>query len=300
MVSLNNKAVVPTKFELDSQFGFRCYPGISCFTRCCRNIEVMLTPYDVIRMKQRLGLGSTEFLARHTRYREDEKTTHPLAFLKMSEEGEHLCPFVDEKEGCRIYEDRPAACRYYPVGQATHRVAGEKPDEAVHQEFYVIVKEEHCRGFDEDRQWTIAEWREDQEAARADELNLEWKNIMMKQNLPRDDADRERRQKMFYLASYDLDAFRRYVLESRFLEVFDVAPERLEKIQTDEIELMHFGFDYLKYMLGISRELGLKTQVAEERRRAAEETKAREAAERAARAEAIRAKEAPDQPDAKD
>ena len=287
MVSLNNKAVIPTKFELDSEFRFRCYPGISCFTRCCRNIEVLLTPYDVIRMKKRLGLSSTELLARYTRYREDEKTTHPLAFLKMKEEGEKLCPFVDEKEGCRIYEDRPTACRYYPVGQATHRVAGEKPDEAVHQEFYVIVKEDHCRGFDEKKRWTIAEWREDQAAAGADELTIEWKNIMMKQNLPRDDKDRERRQKMFYMASYDLDAFRRYVLESRFLEVFDVSPGRLEKIKADEIELMHFAFDYLKYMLGISQEISLKPQVAEERRRFAEQDRAREDAERAARIESI-------------
>ena len=36
---------------------------IACFTRCCRNIDILLTPYDVIRMKNRLGITSTEFLA---------------------------------------------------------------------------------------------------------------------------------------------------------------------------------------------------------------------------------------------
>ena len=289
MVSLNNKSVIPAKYELESEFNFRCYPGISCFTRCCRNIELLLTPYDVIRMKNRLGLSSTEFLARYTRYREDEKTTHPLVFIKMNEDEQKLCPFVAEKEGCRIYTDRPAACRYYPVGQATHRIAGEKEDDdPVHQEFYVIVKEDHCRGFDEDRQWTIGKWREDQEAARADELNLEWKNIMMKQNIPREDEDRERRQKMFYLASYDIDAFRRYVLESRFLEIFDVESGRLKRIKNNEIELMHFAFDYIKYMLGISQQLKLKPQVAESQRRAVDEKQAREAAERAAREARIR------------
>ncbi len=293
MVSLNNKAVIPTKYELDSGFKFRCHPGISCFTRCCRNIEVLLTPYDVVRMKNRLGLSSTEFLARYTRYQEDEKTTHPLAFLKMNEDGERLCPFVDEKEGCRIYEDRPAACRYYPVGQVTHRRLDDKTGEPVHDEWYVQVKEEHCRGFEEDRQWTIREWREDQEAARADEFNREWKNIMMKQNIPRDDEDRERRQKMFYLASYDLDAFRRFVLESRFLEIFDVAPEKHQKIRDDELELMYFAFDYIKYMLGIAQEVRLKPHVAEERRRAVEQVKAREEAERAARVAAASAEEEP-------
>ncbi len=292
MVSLNNKAVIPTKFNPDSEFKFRCYPGIKCFTRCCCNIEILLTPYDVVRMKQRLGLSSTEFLARYTFFREDEKTTHPLLLLRMNDDEKRSCPFVKPEEGCTIYSDRPAACRYYPVGQVTHRRLEDETKEPIHDEWYVMVKEDHCEGFNEDRNWTVKEWREDQESALCDEMNRDWKNIMMKQNLPKEDEGKQKRQQMFYMASYDLDSFRRFVFESRFLEIFDVNPETMDKIRSGDVELMQFAFSYLKYILGISQELQLKPHVAEAQRRQVEEKRAREEAERTAREAEIKARQA--------
>ena len=47
-------------------FEFRCHPGVSCFNRCCRNLNFFLNPYDVIRLKQNLGLSSGEFIEKHT------------------------------------------------------------------------------------------------------------------------------------------------------------------------------------------------------------------------------------------
>ena len=37
-------------------FRFACHPGVVCFTECCRDLKLLLTPYDVIRLKNRLGL----------------------------------------------------------------------------------------------------------------------------------------------------------------------------------------------------------------------------------------------------
>lgn len=289
MASLNHKAVIPQKFELDSKFRFRCHKGISCFTRCCSNIEILLTPYDVIRMKNRLGIASTTFLESYTRFKIDERTTHPLLFIKLMGE-DNLCPFLVKGEGCTIYEDRPAACRYYPIGQTTHRRMDEKNESPVHDEWYVMIKEEHCRGFEESAEWTIDEWRLDQEAALYDEMNREWKNIMMKQDVPRDKVE-ERRQKMFYMASYDLDSFRRYVTDSRFLEIFAVEPAELEKIKEDDTELMHFSIRYLKYLLGIRPELDLKPHIKEEQLRMLKEKRDREDQERDEREAAIRARD---------
>ena len=48
-------------------FQFRCHPGIGCFNRCCRHLNLFLYPYDVIRLRARLGLTSDEFLDRHVR-----------------------------------------------------------------------------------------------------------------------------------------------------------------------------------------------------------------------------------------
>jgi hypothetical protein len=68
----------------------------------------------------------------------------------------------------------------------------------------------------------------------------------------------EKKSKAFYMACYDIDAFRRFVFESRFLDVFDVSEEKIEKMKKDEIELMNFAFDYVKFLLMMKETLKLK------------------------------------------
>ncbi len=68
----------------------------------------------------------------------------------------------------------------------------------------------------------------------------------------------EKKQKAFYMACYDVDRFRRFVFESKFLEMFDVDERTLEKIKNDETELMKFGFEYTKYILMMEETLKRK------------------------------------------
>ncbi|MFZ3123065.1 MAG: hypothetical protein WA104_06905 [Thermodesulfovibrionales bacterium] len=65
------------------------------------------------------------------------------------------------------------------------------------------------------------------------------------------------------MASYDLDKFRRYVLDSKFLDVFDIDEEEIKKLKDDEISLMKFGFKYLKYLLMMEESLKVKSEVLE-------------------------------------
>ena len=48
--------------RIDAQelFSFRCRPGGSCFTKCCHELELALTPYDVLRLRWATGLSSSE------------------------------------------------------------------------------------------------------------------------------------------------------------------------------------------------------------------------------------------------
>ncbi len=48
------------------KFCFSCHDGLACFKQCCRDINIFLTPYDVLRLKQCLGMDSGEFLEKHT------------------------------------------------------------------------------------------------------------------------------------------------------------------------------------------------------------------------------------------
>ena len=64
----NEKAasIQPVRLTKNSRFRFKCHKDISCFTKCCRGIKIILTPYDVIHLKNRLELSSEDFLAIYT------------------------------------------------------------------------------------------------------------------------------------------------------------------------------------------------------------------------------------------
>jgi Fe-S-cluster containining protein len=254
----NMKAVETTRIDLDNEFKFRCHKAVKCFTKCCSDIDIMLTPYDVLRMKNCLGITSSEFLDKYTVMKIDDKSSHPYAYLKMGEDKERKCPFVVVPDGCTIYTDRPVSCRYYPIGQATLKKGIGSSGEGIHEEFYFFVKEKHCLGYHEDTKWTVQSWREDQGAEHFDSMNREWKEVLMRRNLPGKQELDPRKQTQFFMASYDLDRFRRFVFESRFLDIFEVDPEEAKVIKDDEVVLMKFAFKYIKYIMMLEQTIKVK------------------------------------------
>ena len=250
------KDVDPTQLTLKSEFKFRCHKGIPCFTKCCGNINILLTPYDIIRMKKRLGISSEEFLEKYTHMELDDKSKQPLVRLKMLDDQEKTCHFVTP-DGCTIYTDRPANCRYYPIGQGIMRKETEKGP--VNEEFYFFIREPHCLGYQENTEWTIQSWKDDQEASLYDEMNREWKEVQLRRNPLLKELD-SNKQAQIYTAFYDVDRFRRYVFESRFLDIFEIEQDIAEKIKTDDVALMKLGFTYIKFLLLL--EDGLKVKKA--------------------------------------
>ena len=237
--------ISPEKLSLESKFKFKCHKDVSCFTTCCRGINILLTPYDIIRLKTRLGLSSEEFLAIYTEVQLLEKTDLPMVTLKLADDEKESCPFVRE-DGCLVYEDRPTTCRYYPVGVASlmHREGAD--DEG----FYFFVNEPHCRGFEEDQEWTIKEWRKDQGVDVHDDINAEWTDLVVrKRSFPPNIKLTEKAKQLFFMVSYNIDKFREFVFESTFLQRFDVDSDTLEKMKTDDVVLLNFGVNWLKEVL---------------------------------------------------
>ena len=251
---MNNKSedatkseVLPVQMGYESKFKFKCHKGISCFTDCCRGIDIMLTPYDVVTMKKRLGLTSDEFLAVYTDLKFLEKAGLPIVTMKLLDDDRKSCPFVDDKEGCLIYEDRPSTCRYYPLGMGSLSYANETGDG---DEFFFTVKEDHCRGFEEDKEWSVAEWREDQGVDIRDEINAGWTNLIVrKKTVPDRIRLTEQAKQMFFMVCYNVDRFRRFVFESGFLDKVQLDEELVAQIKEDDIQLIKFGFDWLKELL---------------------------------------------------
>jgi Fe-S-cluster containining protein len=249
------KHVEPVQLTMHSKFRFRCHKGIKCFTQCCRNIDILLTPYDIVRLKQRLGLSSEEFLEKYTYAKIDDKSSHPHLYLMLNDDEARKCPFVTD-EGCTVYTDRPANCRYYPIGQGTMRKEGKNGP--VEEEFYFLIREPHCYGHDEKKNWTVASWREDQEVDKYDEINREWKAVQLRTNLYGQAELDEKKQMQFFMASYNLDKFRKFIFESNFLNIFDIDEDTIEKIRTDDAALIKFGARYIKYVMMLEETLKLK------------------------------------------
>lgn len=244
MVDLNMKVVEPIQLTKDSRFKFRCHPGVSCFTECCGKTTIILTPYDILRLKNRLRIKSGEFLAKYTRMEEHDKSGLPMVIMDMPR-FEGKCPFVRPVTGCEVYTDRPATCRYYPIGQGT-LITEEGVDE-----FYFFVREEHCKGYEADAEWSVASWRKDQGVDLYDEMNLPWKTMMLRRGQDGGPVTDARGNKLFAMVMYDLDQFRNFVFKSRFLQLFDLDDEVREKIWDDDDELLKLGYEYVRMALKI-------------------------------------------------
>jgi hypothetical protein len=63
---------------------------------------------------------------------------------------------------------------------------------------------------------------------------------------------------LFYMVMYDLDQFRRFIFTSRFLNVFTVDEDIQQRIYDDDLELLKFGYQYLKMVLKIEDTIQLQ------------------------------------------
>lgn len=224
-------------------FNFSCHKGIPCFNKCCAKLRLILTPYDILRMKKRLGLSSDEFLERYTETVIEDHSRFPMVTLKMDVEKNLICPFVTE-QGCAIYEDRPGACRLYPIGRASTMAYGEKDA----REKFFIVREQHCLGFKEEKTWTLDEWLGHEGVNEYNAINDQWLEIITStKDLGEKDATKK--FQMFFMASYNLDKFREFIFKSKFFDLFEVKADLKDKLANDDVDLMKFGFEWLKFSL---------------------------------------------------
>jgi Fe-S-cluster containining protein len=238
--------IPPEQLSLKSRFKFKCHKGVSCFTECCRGIDIMLTPYDILTMRKKLDIDSEKFLSIFTTPQLLEKADMPVVTLKLLDDERRSCPFVQDKEGCMVYEDRPTTCRYYPLGVGALSYSGEQKDNN-QDEFFFMIKEPHCKGFDEPDEWTVGEWREDQGVDLRDEVNEGWLDLMVrKKSLPSSMQLSEQAKQMFFMVCYNIDKFKRFVFESSFLTRYNIPAERVAQIKDDDVKLLQFGFEWLK------------------------------------------------------
>ena len=230
--------------EPDDTFRFACSKNVPCFNECCRDLNQFLTPYDILRMKNGLSLTSGEFLEQYTVIHTGPETGLPVVVLKPADQETQICPFVTEA-GCRVYADRPSSCRTYPLV----RLASRNRETGIITAQYFLMKESHCRGFEQDRQQTVREWISDQDIATYDRMNdLMMEIISLKNRLLPGQLD-IRSQHMFQIALYDTDAFKTQVLTAGHLDALEPDPDLKEKALNDDAALLKLGFWWTQKMI---------------------------------------------------
>ncbi len=237
-------ATAPIQPAVEETFRFACLKELPCFTRCCANLKLVLTPYDILRLKNRLHLSSEAFLDRYTAAYADPASGLPMVRLKMKNDATRKCPFLTP-DGCTVYSDRPGACRLYPLGRA----ASKMNEGCRLGQYYFKVKEAHCMGWHEEKAWTIQEWLTDQGLDEYNAMNDAYMEINTGQPLSVLKKLNDRQLQMYYMACYNLDAFRNFLFESSFRHRFDIERDFLNRLRTDDLALMAFASRWLKFSL---------------------------------------------------
>ncbi len=229
----------------DETFCFDCHPGVPCFNRCCAELTLPLTPYDILRLRRSMGMPIEDFLATFTNMRSFPDTGFPLPMLRMQDGPEEPCPFVSPA-GCSVYEDRPGACRYYPIGRGTKMAT-----DGIAERFF-IVRETHCLGFDEGTSRTPHQWMENEELAPFNRANDRYMRLMALVRATGKPLE-PRMATMAVLCLFHIDRFRELVTTMKIFSHVDTSEERKNAIMQDSLEgdvaALDFALDWLELVI---------------------------------------------------
>ncbi len=240
-----------TELQKADAFQFACHPDVPCFNQCCGDLVQFLTPYDILRLKRHLGLSSSEFLSRYTRRQVGGQTGLIIVSLKDRPETGNACPFVSP-EGCTVYADRPSSCRSYPLARMARRCR----ETGRITESYMLMKEPHCRGFEQEKTQTVQDWVRDQGLAPYNRMNDRLMAIISAKNrlapgTPLDAAAAN----IFYTGCYDLDRFAAEIAGEEQLAAAGLDPALLAQAETSEEEMLKLALLWVQKMLFSSAEI---------------------------------------------
>jgi Fe-S-cluster containining protein len=197
-------------------------------------VNILLSAYDVIRLKRRLGLSSTEFVERHTKTLIAPKTALPAVQLRMDEKRDRCCPFVGP-DGCAVYGDRPWSCRMYPL---------DPHDDS--DGYRIIASPSRCHGLEARETIKLADWLRDQGLEPYTLHNQKFAEVTGDGKLAAWRMGQPQGPWIFHLACYDLDRFRELVFKERLYEMVPANDIGLDALRSDDLALLAFSYAWLR------------------------------------------------------
>ena len=189
-------------------------------------------------------MTSGAFLERYTTEHTGPETGLPVIALKPDDALKLKCPFVTES-GCSVYDFRPSSCRMYPLARAVSR----SRETGKMTEYFALIKESHCRGFEQETTQTVRQWIENQKIVGYNEMNDMLMEIISLKNHFRPGPLDMKSSHFFHIALYDLDKFRPHVFEKGLLDNFHLDSDILETVKNDDVELLKLSHRWIKQIL---------------------------------------------------
>lgn len=245
------------RIESDQPFNFHCHNQLTCFNQCCRNLNLFLYPYDVLRLRQCLNITSDQFIDRYVDIVMRKGHYFPEVLLRMVDDQNQACSFLTP-DGCRVYTDRPHTCRMFPIEQGAHHNAETDQTEPL----YFFRPPEFCQGPKETVQFTIDAYMANQGANQYFPMTLAW--AQLRQLFAQDpwglEGPHGPKAKMAFMAAYNIDQFKTFMFESSFLKRYHIAAPLKKKLKRSDEALLAFAFEWIKFFVwGIpSKQIKLK------------------------------------------
>ena len=236
-------AVLETKEQMGGQqlsaeetFNFACGPNLACFNTCCRNKNLPLWPYDLLRLRRALDLPSYEILETYGELEFDPQSGWPALRLRLNQDG--YCPLVTPG-GCRVYEHRPAACRLFPLVRAAAPGQAQAGPEVI----FLRQETKGCLGWDQDRAHTCGTWVDDQELEPYNQANDQLLPLLFHPKRQSRLQLDPRQIHGIIAALYNLDVFKQMVTQPDFRKKYGAS--RVEQALASDEELLILGRDFL-------------------------------------------------------
>lgn len=229
-----------------AEFQFSCHPGVACFTFCCRNVDMILYPYDIIRLKCALGIDSEQCMRMYTVVEKGDNPYFPTVKLKLNPDEQKSCPFLKDS-GCTVYNDRPTSCRTYPLERAVDRSS----TIGIADEYYFLTHHAYCLGHNENKTWKVNNWVRNQRLVEYNVMNEFWAEIdtVFRQNPWRGEGAAGEKQQLAFMICYNIDGFRRFAEENKLIQQFQLDKDFRKRIAREDSELLKFGWQWLKLIL---------------------------------------------------
>jgi hypothetical protein len=156
------------------------------------------------------------------------------------------CPFLADT-GCSVYQDRPSACRTYPLERAVDRcsVAG------VVEEYYFLTNHPYCLGHGQENLQSVNSWIRNQKLLDYNTMNGLWAEMdtIFRQNPWKGEGAAGEKQQLAFMVCYNIDGFRRFADEQKLVKLFKLDKYFKRRIAKEDDELLKFGFEWLKLIL---------------------------------------------------